>query len=218
MTLLALACPNCATALADAPERSLFVCATCARTLSPRVDGRGLIEVTRTSVRPQRRPEAGAQLVLLPTWSVTLHRDLLGGIGVSLPARVLVPAVGVGRLQTLLQFGRNLTRAPIDPQPWDGVDVRGDAAEVAAEDALVLAETVVLRHLDHWPSDDQLPTLDIPLGRAELLDWPCQIRGGELIDLVGGISVQRTMIESVDLTDRTAALEGAFEALGVGPA
>lgn len=217
MTLLALACPHCATALDDAPERRVFTCTTCARTLTPRLDGRGLLEVPRQLIRPQRRPDDGARLVLLPVWSVTVHTEALGPVGAALPSRVRVPAVGVERLQTLLQFARNLTRAPVDPAAWEGVDVRGEGAEVTAEDALVMAETVVLRHLDAWPSDDQLATLEIPMGAARLLDWPCAIRGSEMIELVGGLSIHRSLVENVELRDRTAELAGALEALGVGP-
>lgn len=216
MTLLALACPKCATALPDANERHLFVCGTCARTWSPRLDGRGLMEIPRHPIAPTRRPEPGARVVMIPVWSVTIHTELLGGVGPQLPSRVRIPAVGVDRLQTLLQFARNLSRAPIAPEPWEGVDVRAESAEVAAEDALVLAETVVLRHLDHWPSDDQLPTLEIPVGGAHLVDWPCAVRGGEVIELVGGLSVHRSLIDGVELRDQASALDRAFAAIESG--
>jgi len=216
MTLLALACPECATALPDAEERHLFVCGTCSRTWSPRLDGRGLMEIPRHPIAPTRRPEPGARVVMIPVWNVTIHTDLLGGIGQSLPSRVRVPAVGVDRLQTLLQFARNLSRAPVAPARWEGVAARAENAELAAEDALVLAETVVLRHLNHWPSDDQLPTLEIPVGGAHLVDWPCAVRGSEVIELVGGLSVHRSLIDGVELADQAGTLDHAFSAIESG--
>ena len=218
MTLLALACPHCATALDVVSERQVFVCASCERTLSPRLDGRGFLEVPRQLARPAVRPAPGARIVLLPVWAVDVSTEDFGPVGSALPSVVRLPAVGVGRLATLLQFARNLTRAPAQPVAWDAVRVSREPAEVTAEDAFVLAETVVLRHLEHWPGDDALESLEIPLGAARLLDWPCAVRGSEMIDLVAGLSVHRSLVDDVLLTDRTAELTPAIEALEVDPA
>lgn len=218
VTLLVLACPHCGTGLDVTAERRVHVCGDCQRTLTPRFDGQGFVEIDRRPVRPCLRPATGARLVLLPVWSVEVDTTVFGAVGAALPSEVRIPAVGVGRLSILLQFARNLTRAPVGVAPWAGVELSPEPAEVAAEDAFVLAETVVLRHLDHWPGDDALESLEIPLGAVHLLDWPCAIRGGEVIELVAGLSVHRALLEEVDLVDRTQELAAAMEAIGVGPA
>ncbi len=215
MVLIALNCPRCAVALDAVDERCVFVCTRCGRTLAVAPGSDALSEVPRRLVRPTRRPAVTEPVVLMPVWSVSVHVTEPPSVGDALPARVFVPAVGVARLPLLLQFARNLSRAPIDPQPWSGVDGVGlEPAEVSAEDAFVMAETVVLRHLEHWPSDDQLSDLEIPLGSASLLDWPCALRGSEVVDLVGGLSIHRSLLDAVGLRDRRDALSAGFERLG----
>ena len=219
MTLIALNCPACAVALGAADERCLFVCEGCGRTLAVSPSADGLAVVPRRTIRPTRRPAITEPVVLLPVWSVTVQTEDLGGVGEALPRRVFVPAVGVARLPLLLQFARNLTRAPLEPLEWDGVaGVPVEPAEVAAEDAFVMAETVVLRHLDHWPSDERLVDLEVPLGSAGLLDWPCALRGSELVELVGGLSIHRSLVEAVGLRDRRAVLSAALERVDDDPA
>lgn len=218
MTLLVLACPHCGSGFDVTAECRVHVCGDCRRTLAPRLDGRGFVEIPRETVRPRLRPATGARIVLLPVWVVGVDTSGFGPVGAALPDEVRIPAVGVARLSILLQFARNLTRAPAASLPWSGVDVAPERAEVAAEDAYVLAETVVLRHLDHWPGDDALESLEVPLGAVRLVDWPCAVRGGEVIELVAGLSVHRALLEGVELADRTRELATAMEAIGVGPA
>lgn len=215
MVLIALNCPRCAVALDAVDERQVFVCTQCGGTVAVAPGSDALAEVPRRLVRPTRRPSVTEPVVLVPMWSVSVRTAELGSTGDALPARVFVPAVGVARLPLLLQFARNLSRAPIDPRPWSEMeDVGVEPAEVSAEDAFVMAETVVLRHLEHWPSDDQLSDLEIPLGSASLLDWPCALRGSEVVDLVGGLSTHRSLVDAVGLHDRRAALQAGFERLG----
>ncbi len=215
MVLIALNCPRCAVALDAVDERRVFVCAQCGRALAVPPGSDTLTEVPRQLLRPTRRPDITDPVVLMPVWSVSVHTAELGTVGDALPSRVFVPGVGVARLPLLLQFARNLSRAPIDPRPWSGVDGIGvEPAEVSAEDAFVMAETVVLRHLEHWPSDERLEDLEIPLGSASLLDWPCVLRGSEVVDLVGGLSIHRSLVETVGLRDRRDALSTGFERLG----
>ena len=216
MTLLALVCPACASALPAAPERRVLACRDCGRSwrIADGVDR--LLPVPRAPVRPRHRPPDGAELLLLPVWRVKVRTEDLAEVAGRLPREVRIPAVGVQRLPLLVQFARNLSRAPLVLEEWEDVQVAVEAAELGAEDAFTLAETVVLRHVDGWPDDASLPTLEIPLSSAHLVDWPCARWRSELIDLVGGLSAPRAMIDAAGLVDRGAALRGALDRLGTG--
>lgn len=212
MSLLALICPQCSAALDVAPERRVLVCDTCAKTWTVPEEGDRLAPTARTLVRPERVAPEGAEIVLLPMWLVSLHVESIPQAPPSLPTEVRIPAVGVRRLPVLLHFARNLTRAPLVWQPWEGAQAPVDPAELTPADAYALAETVVLRHVDGWPDDRMLAALELPFGTARLVDWPCARIGSELIELVGGLSTQRALVDAADLRDRRPQLESALAA------
>ena len=218
MRLVALACPDCGTSLDVAAEARVLPCHGCRHSFALASDAGRLVRVPRTLVRPRQVADARAAIVLLPVWSVSVDTGALGGVGAALPEVVRLPAVGVARMPLLMQFARNLTRAPAVVEEWSGgPEVVPERAEIPVEDAFTLAETVVLRHLEHWPPDEVLSTLEIPLGSARLLDWPCAVLGGELIELVAGLSIHRSLVEQVPMEDRRAALAPAMEAIAPPP-
>lgn len=217
MGLLALVCPRCAAPLPAGAEREALVCGPCARTWSVSSDGDALVPLARTLVRPVHAIASGAEIVLLPVWAVRLRVDAIPRAPRGLPVEIRLPAVGVQRLPLLLAFARNLTRAPVVWQEWEGVEASVEPTELSSTDAFTLAETIVLRHVDGWPDDASLPDLEIPFGGARLLDWPCARFGSELLDLVAGLSTQRALVESSDLRDRRAALQPALEQLSLQP-
>ena len=211
MSLLALICPQCSDALPAVRERRVLVCERCARTWAVPEEGERLAPLVRTLVRPECRIPDAAEVVLLPVWLVRLHVESMAQAPPALPTEIRVPAVGVQRLPLLLHFARNLTRCPVTWQEWEGVEVALEPAELTAADAFALAETVVLRHVDGWPDDASLAQLQLPFGAARLVDWPCARIGSELIELVGGLSTQRALVDAADLRDRRDALEAALE-------
>lgn len=210
MSLLALTCPVCADALPAGRDQRVLVCARCARTWAVPDEGDRLVPQVRTLVRPQCSVPEAAEIVLLPMWLVHLHVESMPRAPRAMASEIRIPAVGMQRLPLLLHFARNLTRAPLEWQQWENVDVPVEPAEVTAADAYALAETVVLRHVEGWPDDASLAQLQIPLGAARLVDWPCARLGSELIELVGGLSTQRALADAAGLRDRRAALSGAL--------
>jgi hypothetical protein len=210
MSLLALVCPRCAAPLPVGEELEVFVCKSCARNWFVSPDENLLVPLERTLVRPLRSAPSGAAVVLLPVWAVRVRVQSIARAPRGLPVEVRVPAVGVRRLPLLLGFARNLTRAPEAWQAWEGGSLAVEPAELSAADAFALAEMIVLRHVDGWPGDAGLQDLEIPFGGARLLDWPCACFGGELLDLVAGLSTQRALIDGIQLSDHRDALHEAM--------
>jgi hypothetical protein len=144
-------------------------------------------------------------------------REHLGAVGRRLPRHVCVPAIGLERGVLLLHFARNLSRASPDIEDLSSArDLHPEPGDVGLEDALHLAELVGLRHIDGWPPAEDAEQLEIPLAEVALVDWPCQLRGGDLVDLVSGIAAPAALLGDFSLRDQGPALDGCLRRVSMG--
>lgn len=188
MSLIELICPTCGHGLAPRAGQIIHACKDCHASWEA-IAGRGLLPVARQIVRPRIAPPRGAQVVLVPVWCVALHRESLPEVADRMPAEIRVPATGIDRMPLLVECARRLTRAAAPREVWEGMEAPVDSAEIDAATAFAIAESVALRHVPGWPSDDQVASTAIPLGSAQLVDWPCATEGPDLVELVGGLSM-----------------------------
>jgi hypothetical protein len=191
-SLLALVCPHCGYGLPLHADERILVCPACARSWTSALGDTEphLVAQARELVAPRQEMPAVGSIVLLPMWLLRVHTHAMGPAGARMAEEIRVPAVGLARMPLLLQFARNLTRSPAVATRWTGARAAPEPAELTAEDAFAVAELVALRHVEGWPPEGQ-EDVEIALGGARLVDWPCVLRGNELIELVGGLTVHR---------------------------
>jgi hypothetical protein len=213
--LLSLTCPACGAALPTAAGRRIFVCDACHRTSTVPVDAQAtgrapsMVEVPRVIARPRLPlPDVG-RLVLLPVWFIPVRRGDLGPRGGLLPAQARVPAVGLERMETLLRFATHLTRATgectlLDAAGALACEIVWSAAELSCQEAMTVAEPVLLAHAEWGLGDDA--TAEVPLGPPRLVDLPCQQVGGRLTDLVFGRWSADALLGGCVLPDQRRAL------------
>lgn len=214
MSLVELICPACARSLSPGPGQRIHACRDCGRSWEA-VAGRGLLAVERALIRPRIAPSTEAPLHLVPVWCIAVHREELGEVARRMAAEIRVPATGIARLPLLVECARRLTRAAAPWEPWPDLQVVADPAEIDAETAFAIAEAVALRHVPGWPRDAEVESVRIPLGGARLVDWPCAVEGSDLVELVGGLSLSRALVEQVEPRDQRAALGPAIAALNL---
>ncbi len=207
MTWVALLCPECAAELPAMPQLRVHTCPSCNRSWTLWGED-GWRALPRFAVRPRdAHTVPGEAWRWWPIWEVGLEASALSGRGAELPPRLLLPAIGVSRLSLLLRSARNLSRARPEFETAEEAAALGPrerlSAEIGPEDAYVLAETLALRLVDAWPTDEQIDTIEIPLTRARLLDWPVVARAGEWVDLVAGLT-----LPAVPLPPSNAQIDG----------
>lgn len=216
MSLVELICPDCAASMPPRPGQAIHACASCGASWEA-VAGHGLARVPRQLACPNVAPGARGTLHLLPVWCVAVHRDRLPGVGERMAAEIRVPATGIGRLALLVESARRLTRAAAPVREWTGVEAVGEGAEIDAETAFAVAEAVALRHVPGWPADEAVETVELPLGGARLVDWPCVAEGSELVELVGGLALPGALFGAGAPRDQRPVLGPALAALGIRP-
>ncbi len=214
MSLVELICPRCGKGLAPRQGQVIHACASCGASCEA-VAGQGLIPVVRQIVRPRIAPRSDASLVLMPVWCITVHRESLGEVADRMAAEIRVPATGIARMPLLVATARRLTSAAAPREVWDGVEAIVDPAEIDAETAFAIAESVALRHVTGWPRERDLESVQIPLGGAQLLDWPCAVEGTDLVELVGGLSMPAALGENIGPRDQRAALASSIKGLNL---
>ena len=52
----------------------------------------------------------------------------------------------------------------------------------------------------------EVESVQIPLGSARLVDWPCANVGAELVELVGGLSLPEALVQNMGSRDQRSAL------------
>ena len=212
MSLMELVCPRCSRGLQPRSGQRIHACSNCGSSWEP-VFGSGLVPVARELVRPCFRPEAGARLILLPVWCITVRTDALPMVADRMAPEIRVPANGVRRLPLLVEVARRLTRAGTVREAWSGVGYESESAEMDVETAFAVAESVALRHVPGWPRADDVDKVEIPLGSARLVDWPCTEVGTDLVELVGGLSIAPALVEDASPRDQQGPLAGPIAAL-----
>ena len=214
MSLVELLCPRCARGMAPRTGQLIHACPNCHSSWEA-VSGQGLIPVARSIVRPRIAPVAGSKLALVPVWCVAVHREEMGDVADRMAAEIRIPANGIARMPLLVAAARRLTRAAAPREDWEGIEAPVDPAEMDAETAFAIAESVALRHVDGWPSESEVETVEIPLGSARLVDWPCAQAGAELVELVGGLSLSPGLVENMGSQDQRGALGSAIGGLNL---
>jgi hypothetical protein len=205
MSLVELLCPRCGRGLDPRPRQRVHACAECHGSWEA-VSGQGLVPVPRSIVRPKIAPPWDARLVLLPVWCVTVHRERLGKISDRMAGEIRIPANGIARMPLLVAAARRMTRDASPCEDWTAMEAPVDPAEMDAETAFAVAEAVALRHVDGWPSQNEVESVQIPLGSARLVDWPCANVGAELVELVGGLSLPEALVQNIGSRDQRSAL------------
>ena len=214
MSLVELICPKCGLGLDPRPGQRIHACRECGSSWEA-VPGRGLIPVPRAVVRPCIAPSRGASVILFPIWCVKVHCEKLPEVEDRMAAEIRVPATGIARMPLLVASARRLTRAASPRTDWSGIDTLVDPAEIDAETAFAVAESVALRHVPGWPNEQEVESTVIPLGGAVLVDWPCAVEGSDLIELVGGLSLPAALVENIRPRDQHAGLAAAILGLNL---
>ncbi len=209
MSLVELICPKCGLGLDPRPAQCIHACRSCGSSWEA-VPARGLVAVRRTIVRPRIAPPRGASVILFPIWCIKVHCEKLPEVGHRMAAEIRVPATGLARMPLLVKSARRLTRAASPRTDWSGIDALVDPAEIDAETAFAVAESVALRHVPGWPEETEVETITIPLGGAALMDWPCAVEGTDLVELVGGLSLPLALVENIRPREQRAALAPAI--------
>ena len=216
MSLVELICPKCGRGLDPRPGQCIHACRDCGSSWEA-VPSRGLIPVPRSIVRPCIAPPRGASVILFPIWCVKVHREKLPEVEDRMAGEIRVPATGIARMALLVASARRLTRAASPRTDWSGIDALVDPAEIDAETAFAVAESVALRHIPGWPKEQDVESTTIPLGGAALMDWPCAVEGSDLVELVGGLSLPVALVENIRPRDQHATLAAAILGLNLPP-
>jgi len=144
-----------------------------------------------------------------------VHREKLPEIFERMAEEIRVPATGIARMPLLVSSARLLTRAASPRTDWSGIEALVDPAEIDAETAFAVAESVALRHVPGWPTEQEVESISIPLGGAILVDWPCAVEGSDLVDLVGGLSLPVALLENMSPREQQVTLAGAILGLNL---
>ena len=214
MSLVELLCPKCGRGLDPRPGQCIHACRDCGSSWEA-VPSHGLIPVPRGLVRPCIAPSRGSSLILLPVWCIKVHREKLPEVSDRMAEEIRIPATGIARMSLLVSAARRLTRAASPRTDWSGIDPLVDPAEIDAETAFAVAESVALRHVPGWPKEQEVESISIPLGSAILVDWPCSVEGSDLVELLGGLSLPVALVENMSPREQQASLAGAILGLNL---
>jgi hypothetical protein len=209
MSLVELLCPKCGCGLDPRPGQCIHACRDCGSSWEA-IPSHGLVPVPRGLVRPRIAPSPDTSLILLPVWCIKVHREKLPDVADRMAEEIRVPATGLARLPLLVGSARRLTRAASTRADWSGIEALVDPAEIDAETAFAVAESVALRHVPGWPKEQDVESVSIPLGGANLVDWPCAVEGSDLVELVGGLSLPVALVENMRPREQQATLAGAI--------
>jgi hypothetical protein len=206
--LLDLACPRCGAPLPSAPLRRVFVCAGCRATYVPRQgrEGPALVGIERELVLPREPLPPRGSIVLLPVWRLSVP----AAAQLPLPREIRVPALGMERMQLLVNLAVHLTRCQTEISAEPAPEVPREPAQLGPEDAFEVAELVAMGVVPGWPADEDVAALQIPLGTPRLLDLPCRLEGLQLVDLVFGRSVAAGLLDGHVLADRRSEIEASL--------